>query len=653
MPQHHPAPPERGFGGDIRTADCDTVVAIARGQKATRICVILEEGSDIGALSRFLDAGLPVRAVAVTPEVCDALEARGMAYLPLSDAIDPERLFAESLALYHSVEAFSDAVDAHLAGIFPDVARCDAHPARDNFFSLYLLFDILLVRSTILKVLLEQTSPDMIIAFADDGPVPVRVPGGMPFTRDERIFPLLLRCNGAPPAVLCTGQPRREGRSPSGQPALAGRIKRDIRRHPLLRSLAAAFLAEGGPGGAGLCLALLGNLLAGKPAVAIIGFGYNWDYIFPHLVRTGYVPLHLPEGAGNGTDAPPPAGLIPADLLAAYGTLGGLDASSIIADRATPLLWDAVAATPSCAAVVKEVIRRWRPCAFLCSTKTTFREHFAARTARKSGIPVISWQHGAAGFFRYPLLAHTECANTDLHLVWGEGVRSALATDSEGASACRHEPVGSYHLQSLPDFPPPPRPFPILYVTTSYFLSHYYFGYEHRLDDIGLWHTQKTILDTIGAAGVASVLKLHPGEEHTGPLLRHLAERGISSVSVVRGERTMQECLLEAGTVIIDFPSTTLLEALASGRTVFVLLAHFVLSEHATMLLKKRAYCSDDPASFARIIGRFCRGEPLDQSPDTANTEFLEYYGIYRGDHGAAGRAVAWMTAACRHEIRQ
>jgi hypothetical protein len=651
MSQHYQEMPVTITGGILRTADCADVIAMARERKAKQILVILEDPSDIESYTLLVNAGLPVKAVAVTPEVCATLENQGIDFLPMSDAIDPGALFTASLSLYHSVEAFCDAVDIHLAGKYPALASFDSHPARDNFFSLYLLFDILLVRSTILRVLLEQTSPDMIVAFPGEGTPPAQWRGGMPFGKDEHIFPLLIGLCCSSQAILCTGPPFSATSShPPVRAALSGRMNRWIRCHPLLRGIATAFLAERGFARAGLCMAFLRNLIAGNPSVAIIGFAYNWDYIFPDLVRHGFVPLHLPDYPGSAAPGTPHPNLIPDALLAKYGSFGGLDVSRIIADRTTPLLRDAIKDTVQYGSGIRAMIRRWQPCAFLCSTKTSFREHFAARIAQNNEIPVISWQHGAAGFFRYPLLAHTECTNTDLHLVWGEGVREEMTSEGYGDTVCRHEAVGSYDLQSLPDFPPAKTLFPVLYVTTSYFLSHYYYGYEHRFDDIRFWHTQKTILSAIGASGVAAILKLHPGEAHDRHISRYIVDHQLTSVSVVRGECSLQECLRQAGTVIIDFPSTTLLEALASGRVVFVLLTHFVLSEHAKALLKKRAYCSDDPATFARLIERYCNGEPLAQSPDVTNDEFLEHYGLYRHDRKVAERALAWLEAACKND---
>ncbi len=101
---------------------------------------------------------------------------------------------------------------------------------------------------------------------------------------------------------------------------------------------------------------------------------------------------------------------------------------------------------------------------------------------------------------------------------------------------------------------------------------------------------------------------------------------------MIRSGRGFQELVDCSGVIVIDFPSTTLLQAIATKKPVFVLTKHLPLAAEAGRLLGKRAYCSDRRDEFLSLLERFLFEGPEPRGPDPLNREFLERYGIYRDD---------------------
>jgi hypothetical protein len=270
-------------------------------------------------------------------------------------------------------------------------------------------------------------------------------------------------------------------------------------------------------------------------------------------------------------------------------------------------------------------------------------EQLAARLAQGHGLPVINWQMGAYGAHKAPIMLYVEFMNSDLVLVWGKGVEETMKADPLNTFPCRIEPVGSASLEDVRrrHAGEPGKP-GILYVTTNYAGNRLYVSYEDPFHDNELWETQKAIIDLLGRHRGTSVLKIHPGALSRAHIDEYIEDQGFGEkIRVIQREKSFEDLLSGADAVIIDFPSTSLLQALAAGKTIFVLTRHARLLEEAMALLRKRAYCTGDLGEFTGMIRAYLEGRPVPGNPDRSNTEFLERYGVHHPDGRAAGRALA------------
>ena len=128
--------------------------------------------------------------------------------------------------------------------------------------------------------------------------------------------------------------------------------------------------------------------------------------------------------------------------------------------------------------------------------------------------------------------------------------------------------------------------------------------------------------------------------------------RGYGNIEVAHGSaRAFTGYLDDAGIVLIDFPSTTLLQAIAAGKTVFVLTRQVPLLPEALALLRKRVYCSPDIGEFTSLVQGYLDGKTLEQDPDPSNTEFLERYGVGELDGGITGRVLGVLDELQKREV--
>jgi len=368
-------------------------------------------------------------------------------------------------------------------------------------------------------------------------------------------------------------------------------------------------------------------------------------YILNDLAANNYT-IFYTQNNGTATEGRNKNISIPAEIIKNACTLRTIDFSGIFLTRLVPVLEKSLDEADKYPPSVEKQLKLYPPCAVLCSTKSNFTDHITAHIARKKGIPVISWQHGAAGFFRYPIMKYVEIDDSTVHLVWGDGVKDEIGKEYPGIP-CKIVSVGSFSLSNEAGHCNDQKTGIILYATTNYFHNSLYVGYDHRIQDIEFWETQKGIITLLGSVSSDVVVKLHPGFSQCSQISEFIRDKRFSRISLVKDDPSFPSLVHNSEIIVIDFPSTTLLQAIASKKTVFVLLKYLTLTDSAEQFLKKRAYCSKDPGEFMDMIEAYLSGTTLEQKPDINNTEFLERYGISSETGKVSGRVIAVLNEYC------
>jgi len=609
---------------------------------------ILEQSGDVGAFLAFRehDTSEP-HLIATTPWVCHELEKREIPFKPVEDYFIPEEEVSAGLKRFEDLDRFCEQIDSQLGQMFPVLHEFGLRLAGDNVFFLKLLLDGLAIRARILGEIIRREKPDRIaIFFPDRAHSPFLAGGQVPFGMEESIYGEILGCETLPCRVIRRKREEESGGTPGrGWKDRLQEFQKLGGRHLLMLYNPAIILRKQGitPMLSSLLYAARNRLFHGRSLV-IAGAGYQWDEILPDLIRGGYQ-IHRLNPVETGRRGEVHETLdIPDTLLGPLCSSGGIDFSPSFRARVIPLFSYCLAEATHHRERIERQLLGAHPQAYLCATKSRFSEHMAARIARKNGVPVIGWQHGEQGFRHALMTRYTELANSDVHLVYGDGVKRTLEEDRIGSSPTII-PVGSRELEKIHQASrAQPKQGYLLYATMNYYHNSLYVGSDFILRDNETWKTQKQILEPLGESGQRTILKLHPGTWKDTHICGFLHENGYDGIRIIRNEHSFVDLLGSASLIILDFPSTTLLQAIATRLPIFSLLQHASLTKENCGLLQRRAYCSHDPTIFAGMIQDYLSGKTLDQHPNPNDTAFLEKFGIYKNDGNVGGRVTGRMN---------
>jgi hypothetical protein len=133
------------------------------------------------------------------------------------------------------------------------------------------------------------------------------------------------------------------------------------------------------------------------------------------------------------------------------------------------------------------------------------------------------------------------------------------------------------------------------------------------------------------------VIKLHPNHQYQEP--PWVSELGaVKSIRMVKDEESFTDLLRRTEVAVLDFPSTTLLQSLATGLPVFVLTRHLRYPHETKAMLGRRAIVADNARALMDGLQVF-----LESGVYPANLEdnlFLGHYGTHLGDGKSADRAL-------------
>ena len=612
---------------------------------------ILEHADDIPSVLAFRESSrAPLLIVSASPGVSWELGSRSVPCRDAGSFLDAGAAWQRGMENYGTVAELSRLIDRHLAAGAGEASGCDPRPGSDNFFFTKLLYDAITLRICILRGILREEAPAELISCGGGIPRGGREtgPGTLPFPPEERVFDRILSLPGW--GCRWTSLPAGENQpAPAGSgngPRKGGGFTRRFQGLAPGPARALQYLALGGSLGEDLGIAwhAAANALRGKERLVLMGYGYDWHTLAPDLIRAGYRLSPLPGDIPRKEAWHSPGGRISLPPAGPACTLGGIDFSPLLWERLAPLLSLYLSSFQGTAGISREILGRENTRGLLCSARSTFVEHIQARVARGLGLPVVTWQHGATGYFPWKMVECIELAGSDLHLCFGEGVKERLG-DAAAGHSCTMVPAGSCELERIArGNGGSGSEYEVLYATTNYYRNNLYVSGPTLFSDHDLWQTQQAILGTIGELGVKAAFKIHPGNYEDAHIHAFLRDRGYRNITVLKEEGPFRDLLDRSAAVALDFPSTTLLQAIATGKPVFALTRHLPLDTGAEALLRKRAICTGDLAEFTSLLGRYLRHDGGLRLPDPSSREFLERFGVHHGDGGVLGRVLAVLS---------
>jgi len=285
-----------------------------------------------------------------------------------------------------------------------------------------------------------------------------------------------------------------------------------------------------------------------------------------------------------------------------------------------------------------------------CSSPTAMSKSIA-RAFQKNNIPIIGWQHGGdVDIKKLSAIILDDLLVCDLFLNWGEGSNENMRMVARQLKLDRKQKnVGSSCLDKLPVSSLKPSQIlkkininePIIvFATTMYFLSNSYNVSYPSWSDNYLYDTQKKIIERLSKLRGTKIIKLHPNLFYAlSSLDEYCNSFKEQNILTVRNEIAAPLLFSIADAVIVDFPSTVLLQAVACKKPVFCLTRHLKLENKVRELLAKRVVLAEDPELLMKEVELFIQSGKY--KADLQNNEFLESFGTLPDRHAAERAAAA------------
>lgn len=384
--------------------------------------------------------------------------------------------------------------------------------------------------------------------------------------------------------------------------------------------------------------------------ILIIGSPYEWLSLFSPLIQSGMNIYFCPHFATNKTYNSSKVNSWSEGTEALWkifydemkkdemGKMWGIDYIQLLKER---ICWIIENSTVIANHIITEMQKLLQKYFFSCvctSASIVYADLVIKEFFRRNNIPVISWQHGSV-WYENRITQRVDLLNmrcTSLLLTYGESAKMAFES-SDLKKSCVIENVGSNMLDNIGQCGglAAAKKYRIIYVITSYYKNSWYCAFSSLYSDRLYFLEQLTIINRLcdivqRIDTVFVTIKLYPCAaimDDDPPWVAELSNK--QGFRLVRHPGFVQQ-MKEQDIVIIDTPTTTLLQSLATKLPVFVLTSVVTPPSKDQLLLRKRAICADSGNKLMKELEDYIvKGI---YNADIDNRDFLKLYGTYLDD---------------------
>jgi hypothetical protein len=283
-------------------------------------------------------------------------------------------------------------------------------------------------------------------------------------------------------------------------------------------------------------------------------------------------------------------------------------------------------------------------CVLGSSSNVGYAPRIPCSIARHSGVPMVLYQEGAGfGVPDCPIYDHTDLKSCDLFLGYGAGTEDHVKSRGEG-TPCRA--VGSARLESLKatlsdqqrrgDY--------FLYVPTRLQLRVQHHPYNGGSAPY-YFEFQKRVLSVLSSFPQTRFVVKPPPSEPDHSLSLWLAWKRSAMPNCRVAEGPLRFFLPDAAGFILDFPSTTFLEALLTEKPIFICLDPRLthLDPGAETLIARRAVVCHGIEELAVQLKGYLKGNP--PPANFSETSVRRRFATHLDDGGGLERAFHAMEA--------
>jgi len=619
-----------------------------------KILILLETELQVNdCLSRLDELSGEKIIIALSPFAMYELDRKGIKYKIPEEYYSPQDLYSLGMANFQRIEDLCDNIDNCISKWCKEAGERNIKPALFNFYNLKMIYDAMTIRIFQLSNIFSIEKPD-VVYIPDSQPLPFRYKNYddsfIRFDNNDSLYSMILKLDGWKiKIILFDIHSNIETELKPVNSDLLQKLKKYITSKPEISNLA-MIVKKNGLKGIFFCIKYF-IYSRERTHIVLLGGGYNWDESLKEILSEQIGPVyHFSnelEGLFNNNNQD-------TNLNNAWNELFynrkfidcfsfmGIDFLSILKERFEFIVQQSTRACIKTEKDMEEFIDQKNIRAVISSVIASSFDHSAARAAHNKGIPVITWQHGAYGAFHHQIINYLDLISSDYHFVFGDGVKDQYAqiAISYGTKLVS---IGSATLDRLQIKLSKERQLKsrkILYITAAGYQNHLYISHYPPFSDNLFWQTQKAIIDTLGKHSEYSIImKLHPSAYYRKLNFQcYVDEKKYSNFEFVMNEKSVEELLLLADIVILDIPSTVLLQSLVTRKPVFVYMGHARFDQNPSQLLMKRAVCDENLEEFISKLEDYLTNKIY--SKDPYNKDYLLRFGTYL-DRGFASRRAA------------
>jgi hypothetical protein len=593
--------------------------------------------------------------ISLSPGASYAFEKFNIQYKSIRDYGGGEERYQQCLENFQRIDRMVTILDKKLAHLH-DIPTLT--PARYSIYYLKILFDGLWNIIHILKTIIDAEHPDSIRLYTSY-PI-ISASERYASSNDELVYSEVLNMSGwqVPIEIIHKKSPYTlEHQTSAKKNGTIIQLFTHLKNQNFLFDLGLIGKRKG-IGAAGAALYYYITCWHRKP-VLIYNSGYNWDDSLVELYKSRMVPVYrfwdktldkaLSENNNYREEVRRVCKVHPA--MREFDQILDIDVSAYFFDRASMIIGGSFGESIHSYHMIREMIQQKKIRCLLLSVHERAPGHAVVQAARDAGIPIVSWQHGGAGYCYHPMMPFIEFVNSDWHFVYGVGVSESYRTTAGRLLMEKipvFVPIGSSSLDSF--YMNAKRSLskqankPVVYISGPYQRNIYNVSqpYDPSDWDEHLWDVQKQIINLAKKNHDKEfIIKLHPVHKDKEPLISYISDHKIKNVKIIVSEMTVRELTDIADVVIFDSISTGILQVLTSVLPVFVYTGLHGIRPDTITQLKKRAYVYDNIGDFTANIDEYIKTKQvIHSSVDCLNRDFLLKYGTDIQTHNSAGRAI-------------
>lgn len=601
-----------------------------------KVIVLLSTEEEVSLFcNHFKNQSSPYIPILTSPCALWEFEKRGLHADKIDRFFCAQEIYSIGIDNYQKLEDICLIFDNILSKIDPNILKYNINLTQYNFYALKYLIDNLTTKIRLLNRMISSYHPNLIISFSKKHYMISELINnpGQP-SIDFNYYSHILNLNGWPCKtaiyIICSENCLKKSTN-SDLKQNIGQLFSKKNLYSIINIMKIGnrnrFYA--------LLIDIFSQLPIGKSQKKCIFdfyLSYDWIDLSKNLWKEGYFFHHVHSNIKNIKENNYQFNQVfkpTKKEINKYCVFDSINFSDILFSTIQSLLKKQIILIPGLILSIEHEIYYCNPIAFVSVPKTEVKDYIITCIIQYHDIPVITWQHGGYGHHDAPIIYYSSYQNSNFHYNWGNGVLKTMHRNSFNKFPCYDISIGSYKLQQLfKDQHKKRIHHKILYLSSSFYQNTFYVSYPLPFHDNQLWMVQKGIFDLLGECNCTTVFKVHPNQNEK-IFIEYLNKRSLQNIKLIKYETTTIELIQRSEIIVIDLPTTVLLQSIAAKKIIFVLLKFIKLTDDALILLKKRVYYAYSIEELSNMIKNYLNNVPIDQHPDILNTEFLEQYGIF------------------------